>query len=868
MHNKMLQVFPNNFLPPKHKENNMLEITSLRVNHQLLGDELRTHFCTAKSLSFSWSAQSSRDDDKQASCRVQVSDESSLLWDRGMVETDEQLLHYAGAELPQGRRLFLHVQIASIHGETSDVASDFFFVADTKWTAPWIGMQSPDATKALYFRREVKLDKPIKHAELYVCGIGYQKVYLNGEALDACTLDPAVTQYAKECQYVMYPELEQKLTGHDCIGVIVGRGWRDNAIIKRVEANQRKLEFAGQSQMTAMLKITHADGTTQTIVSDDSWQAGYGAWTENDIFNGATYDARLEAPWSCVGYSGFGHAVVKEALGCKLTPMVLPPILPAEEYAIVSQWSLGGKCYMDFGQNLAGVIRLRIPKGLAAGTVITLTHSEELNENGELYTATLRSAKAADCYIVSGQETDDTWFMPIFTYHGFRYACVEGLGGAIDPKDIRAVSLRNNLDKSSFFTCGSALVTKIHDNCVATERANTHGLLTDCPQRDERMGWMNDATVRFEAFPYRFESDAIFRKIARDLRNDQGDDGAITCTAPFVFGTRPADPVCSSFLITGMQNYLYYNDIDMLKECFESWKGWADCLLAHSDDGIVNYSNYGDWAAPAYACDTPEGARSGVTPGIFMSTGYSYFNCRMVSQFATILGYAKEAQEYAEKAEFVKNAMLSKWYHPETKTFATGSHACQIFPLWLGIFPEADAADAARNLRDDLRQRDYKFTTGNLCTRYLFEVLSMYGFIDDAWALITKEEYPSFGYMIQQEATTIWERFELKKSAGMNSHSHPMYGAVYHWFYAYLAGIKPIAPGCGKVRVAPYFPSKLMSVHCVVDTVKGPLMVRWFKRYDKLHLLLNVPFGMTAEVHFNGLVTEVGSGFHAFEQAL
>ncbi len=846
----------------------MLEIISLRVNHQLLGKEIRTHFCTARGLSFSWAVRSGSPDDRQASCQVTVADGETVVWDSGVVETAEQLLHYSGCKLPEGRRLTLSVKVTSIHGETSDISSDYFFVADTEWTAPWIGMENPEETKALYFRREIIAEKAIRRAVLYVCGIGYQKVFLNGKALDDCTLDPAVTQYAKECQYVMYPEMEKKLTGRDCIGVIVGRGWRDNAITQRVDGGQHKLPFIGEPQMTAMLKIEYDDGTCETVVTDGSWQAGYGAWKENDIFNGVTYDASLEISWCCIGFDGFGQAVVKEAPGGEMTPMTLPPILPAEEYKVASQWMLGDKCVMDFGQNLAGVICLRIPAGLQAGTVITLTHSEELNENGELYTATLRSAKATDRYIASGKETGDTWFMPIFTYHGFRYACVEGLGGVVESDDIRAVALRNNLDKNSFFNCGSALVTKIHDNCVATECANTHGLLTDCPQRDERMGWMNDATVRFEAFPYRFESDAIFRKIARDLRNDQGEDGAITCTAPLVFGSRPADPVCSSFLITGMQNYLYYNDIDMLKEGFEGWKGWADCLLAHSDDGIVNYSYYGDWAAPAYACDAPEGARSGVTPGVFMSTGYSYFNCRTVSQFANILGYEKEAKEYAEKAEYVKNAMLAKWYHADTKTFATGSQACQIFPLWLGIFPEADAADAARKLRDELRQWDYKFTTGNLCTRYLFEVLSDYGYIDDAWALITKEDYPSFGYTIQQEATTIWERFELKKNAGMNSHSHPMYGAVYHWFYAYLAGIKPIASSCSKVRIAPCFPHKLMSVHCVVDTVKGPLMVRWFKRYDALHLLVNVPFGITAEVHFDGKTMEIGSGFHSFECGL
>ena len=289
----------------------MLEIISLRVNHQLLENEIRTHYCTAKGLSFSWAVRSEAADDRQATCQVTVADGWTVIWDSGVVQTSEQLLHYAGPKLPDGRRLTLSVKVTSLHGETSECASDYFFVADTEWTAPWIGMDNPEATRALYFRREIMAKKAIRHAVMYVCGIGYQKVFLNGNALDECTLDPAVTQYAKECQYVMYPELEEKLTGHDCIGVIVGRGWRDNAATQRINAGQHKLPFIGEPLLTVMLKLEYADGTVEAIVTDGSWQAGYGAWTENDIFNGATYDARLETPWGCIGFDVFGKAVVK-----------------------------------------------------------------------------------------------------------------------------------------------------------------------------------------------------------------------------------------------------------------------------------------------------------------------------------------------------------------------------------------------------------------------------------------------------------------------------------------------------------------------------------------------------------------------------
>lgn len=850
----------------------MLELQTIRINQQSLRKEIRTHHCTGGSgLLFSWSVASDRGDNRQASCRVVVTHGGKALWDSGVVNGSEQSAYCSTEGFPRGVKLEVGIHVEDAYGEKSAVKRDYFYLCDTNWEAGWIGMPGydKDDTYVIYLRKEFQVGKPVESARLYVCGIGYQKAYLDGAELDDYTLDPAVTEYTKDCQYVTHPDLALGKGTH-CLGIAVGRGWRDNRILRNVDANPtHRIPYIGEPQATAQLELTYADGTKELLVTDASWQAGRGAYVENDIFNGVTYDARLENAWSACGFKGDGWvaAEAKKAPGGKMVPMMLPPIRSIEERKPISQWTVNGKLLLDFGQNLAGVITLKIPAGMAAGSQIVLRHSEELNEDGDLYTATLRSAKATDTYICSGKEGEDTWFKPMFTYHGFRYASVEGLGNFINPDTIIALSLRNDLDNDSFFRCGSALVNQIHDNCVETERGNTHGLLTDCPQRDERMGWMNDATVRFEAFPYRFETAPIFRKIARDLRNEQSEQGGITCTAPLVFGQNPADPVCSSFLITGKQCWLFNKDIDMLRENYEGFKGWADCLLLHhSDDGIVNYSYYGDWASPAYACAEPEGARSGVTPGIFMSTGYSYYNLRTVSEFATILGKDDDAEEYAEKAEYVRKAIMDKWYNAETKKFSTGSQACQTFMLWLGLFPsKEDAAIAAKGLRDELRLNNFRFTTGNLCTRYLFEVLCDYGYVEDAWTLITKEDYPSFGYMIQQEATTIWERFELKKNAGMNSHNHPMYGAVYYWFYAYLAGVKPLEAGCDKVRIAPVIPSKLMSVHCQVETIKGNVMVRWFKRYEKMHLLVSIPFGMTAQVEWGGSTYEVASGFHTFE---
>jgi alpha-L-rhamnosidase len=399
-----------------------------------------------------------------------------------------------------------------------------------------------------------------------------------------------------------------------------------------------------------------------------------------------------------------------------------------------------------------------------------------------------------------------------------------------------------------------------------TEQDNMHSILTDCPQRDERMAWMNDATVRFEETPYNFDIGRMFPKIVRDIRAEQRDEGQFTCCCPYYFGGLPADPVCSSYLIAAYEAWMHTGNLDLIRESFDGLAAWEDYLLSRSRNFIVEYSYYGDWAAPYYACEGGEidAAKNAQTEGILMSTGYSYLNCRLLSEMADALGRSGDAAKYRSLAGKVQSAFLEKWHDGRGK-IGKGSEGAQAFALWLGILPE-DARQAAADLMaKDLTDRGYRFTTGNLCTRYLLDTLAEYGHMKEAWTLLTKETYPSWGYMIQNEATTVWERFELKKNPGMNSHNHPMYGAVGYFFYSKLAGITPLAPGWERFRVAPVLPEGLLSVHAVLDTVKGDLSVRWAVRYGKKYLFLQIPFGTKAEVDFCGIRRELGSGYHVVE---
>ena len=852
----------------------VFQLINVAVNYGRLKESLRTRLVEAGSaLVMTWGAINDRQDACQSACRTTLTG-SGLAWDSGWIEKKDQSLCYEGA-LPEGEPIVLTIQIRDDKGIESDVYTNTIYNASVSWKAGWIGAARDEAGRTVYLRREFSIKHPLASAVLYACGVGYEKLYVNGKALDDTALDPANTDYSKTCQYVVYPEFKDALRpGANCLGALLGEGWRRNILVNTDEDgdhNSRK-PYAGKPVFSAMLRLTYTSGETEWIYTDEAWECGRGAHAVNDIFDGEVYDANASAMgWNKPGFTGFEKAAFADAPGGRMRPMILTPVIEHRLWPVVAAWPMGENALMlDFGQNLAGVTRIHLPR-LNKGQEIRVTTAEELDEDGQLFTAPLRRARSTDRYIASGDGCDLEYWQPIFTYHGFRYARLDGLGGGFDPARVVAVELHTDLEINSHFRCGDAQVTRIHEACAATERANQHSILTDCPQRDERQGWMNDATVRFEETPYNFDIGRIFPKIIRDIIDQQDETGAITCTAPYVFGFRPADPVCSSFLVAGLESYLHTGNREIIVEAFDHFAAWENCLLANSEDYIVNYGHYGDWAGPAYACvphSNGDGAESAVTPSVFMSTGYSYFNCRLLAAFAEAIGRGEDKARWEDMAGKVKDALLRKWYDPQTGRMCTGSEGCQAFALWLGVIPEEDTAKAARLLRDDLAARDFRFTTGNLCTRYIMDALSRHGYLEDAWTLITKQTYPSYGYMLQQEATTVWERFELKKDPGMNSHNHPMYASVDYWFYACLCGIRPIAPAYETFLVEPVFPEKLMSAQGVLDTVKGQIAVRWMKRYGALHLHVTVPFGSRAMVVFAGKTTEVGSGFHAFSMPL
>lgn len=853
----------------------MTEITEISMNYSPLRGPARCRITEGNPV-FSWAAAADHSEAFQTAYRLEVLCGSRSLWDTGWVETDAQSASYAGGVLPAERKLVVRVAVRDDRGGESRPKEEAFFVSGLADHVPdWIAAAEDKPGEAVYFRRDFRLGGKVESAVLYACGLGYHRLFLNGELLDGARLDPVFSDYTKSCYYVMLPEIGERLRpGENCLCVVLGEGWRRNEGIL-FPNRDLKVPFFGRPQLSASLRVRYADGRCETIDTDETWRWTRGAISYNNLFNGETYDAgRAVAGWNLPGSppAGLLPAQAVPAPGGAARVMTVEPVAEHEVYAPLTVTPVDGRTrVVDFGQNIAGVCRVRLPKPMRRGQAVTIEHMETLDEDGRLYLAPLRGAKCRDTYIASGDGRDPDFWQPAFTYHGFRYAQVTGLP-LLEKDDIRAVSLYTDVPQGGFFSCGSALVNAIQKNVVQTEKSNLMGILTDCPQRDERLGWMNDATVRFEETPYNFGVGRLFPKVVQDLLDAQSEDGAITCTAPFLFGGRPADPVCSSFLIAGLEACMHTGNLEILRRAYGGFAAWEKCLAAHSSGCIVDYSYYGDWAAPVYACvggdKDVDAVQSLGTPGILMSTGYFYYNAVLLSRFAALLGWRDEKEKYAALAEKIRQAMLAKWWDGKIGRMATGSQGCQSFALWLGILPEEGRRLAARRLHEDLEEKEYRITTGNLCTRYLMDVLTEYGYVDDAWRIVTREEYPSFGYMIQNEATTVWERFEMKKSPGMNSHNHPMYGAVGYWFYAYLAGIRPTAPGFSEAEIRPFFPEKLLSVNASVHTCRGDLTVRWIKRYGRLHLYVTVPFGTRARIVFAGEEHDVGSGFWSYHADL
>ena len=811
--------------------------------------------------------------EKQAGCRLMLfrQGNSSAVWDSGRVDTAEPRLIYAGPALESRTSYTWQVCLYNTDGEqgawSESAAFETGLLDPALWQGQWLGLPTMENYVILY-RCVKEIAKPVRRARAYLAAEGFAELWINGEKIGRDVLDPADTDYSRLVLYRTYDLTEKLGPGRHAVGIRLSRGW------------------APRGKFLLQIHLEFTDGTEDVICSQvEGWKAAISPIRCATIYSGEVYDARMECPeWNdpsdrfeqthtpkswgffeyiedpeCPDQRWWFPAIEMPVPGGVLRAQNVEPIRNIEELRAqkISQ-APDGSWVVDFGQNLAGWVRLRFHG--QRGDVVKLEHSELLNSDGTLNMAYLTSANPhyplpmqTDTYII--KDTEPVVYEPQFTYHGFRYAAISGLRYEPAAADVTGVVACSDVPQRAEFTCDNELLMRIHQAIVWSEKTNLHSIPTDCPQRAERHGWLNDMTVRAEAAVYQFDMRRFYRKFLEDIRTTQDPvSGAIADTAPFRHGNFPADPV-SCYLLLPYLLYWQYGDIGPIGSHYDAMKKLIEYWDRNIVDGVLAFSLYGDWASPADFCRVVWGnvtPVSVITPGAYISTCYHYYHLTLMEKFAELLGKKQDQTAFRCRAEEMKAAILERFYDPETGNFALGSQGANVLALYLKLVPAGKEEQTLQRLVEDLRRHDNSLTTGNLCTKYLLEVLSEYGQVDLAYRLAVRTDYPSWGYMLENGATTIWERWEYKTGVDMNSHNHSMYGSINAWMYKYLAGISPLEPGYREILIRPYIPADLPSAAARIDTAYGRAACSWEQNGTALTVEVEIPQGTDAIVSLPG----------------
>lgn len=798
------------------------------------------------------------------------------VWDSGIVESDLCYGDYTGKKLESSCRYYWRIRICLNHTEWVECSETAYFemglLDGALWQGRWIGSPTPERYVSL-FRRVVSLDKKPVKARAYIATAGFSELWVNGGKIGVNLLDPSNTDYSKRLLYVTYDITDNLNIGDNAIGVMLNNGWTSHA------------------RFLLQIYVWFEDGSRMSLCSEfGNWVMLVSPILSATIYSGEVYNSEYERPdWNLPAdsfekkyhkeywrvfcdqlprsrndnpsqYDQYANACFDvlelPAPGGKLEAQIIEPIKVMEYIQPVSvEKAVDHSFIYTFDQNFAGWVRLKI-KG-ARGTVITIKYTEILNDDGTMNMEYLRVSDPTyplpmqtDVFILKGK--GEEIYEPRFTYHGFKYISIEGVKEAVPLDQVTGVVVHSSVQTSGDFSCSEPIINRLQNMILWTERSNLYSIPTDCPQRSERHGWLNDLTARGEESVYNFNLKLFYTKFENDIKDTQDHfSGAISDTAPYRRGNHPADAVSSSYLILPWLVYMHYSDERLIRDHYEGMKKWTEFLYRNSHDGIISYSLYGDWASPIHHCHHNgfQSPVSSITPGYFISSGFLYFNITTLLDFAIILKKEEDVADLSARKKALKNKLNHVFFNSDTANYANGSQGANVFALYLGIVPKKYIKDVVANIVKDIVKNDYHLTTGNLTTKYLFEVLSMYGEVDTAYKLATQTTYPSWGFMMSNGATTIWERWEYETGYGMNSHNHPMYGSIGAWFYKYLAGISPVEPGYKVFQIKPYMPAGLDHVSASVDTIYGAIRSGWEKKGDSLILDITVPCGSKAFIH-------------------
>jgi alpha-L-rhamnosidase len=718
--------------------------------------------------------------------------------------------------------------------------------------APW-GEVSGTENRTLPARtllRQFTLEKPVKRATAFVCGLGLSEFYLNGEKVGDQVLSPALTDYTKRACYVTFDVTKQLRNGANAAGVILGNG-RFYAPRSKVPTGTTSYGFP---KLLFQMRIEYDDGTAKEVVSDETWKlTTAGPITENNEYDGEAYDATRELPGWCEAdfdASAWPAAQGVAAPGGVLVAQMINPIRVVETLKPVALAEpKPGVWVFDMGQNMVGWCRLKV-KG-PRGTEVSLRHAETLKPDGMLYLDNIRSAKVTDTYTLKGKGRE--LYEPRFTYHGFRYVEVTGYPGKPSLSSLAGRVVHDDVKTAGQFTCSNELLNRIYQNIVWGVGGNYRSMPTDCPQRDERQGWLGDRSAESRGETYLFDTAALYAKWLQDMADAQKPNGSVSDVCPAywpIYSDNVTWPSSTVLIPAALREQ--FADERIIASHYDSAKKWMDYMATFIKDGIITRDSYGDWCVPPEdpkLIHSNDPARK--TDKTLLATAYFYLDAKLMARYATLLCKPEGVKHFAALAETLKAAFNQKFFHPDSGQYDNGSQTSCVLPLAFGLVPEDERGRVFDHLVRKITDETHgHIGTGLIGGQWLMRVLTEGGRADLAYTIATQQTYPSWGYMVGKGATTIWELWNGDTAdPAMNSGNHVMLvGDLGIWLYESLAGIKadPEHPGFKHILMRPEPVGDLKFVKASHRSPYGPILSEWRRKDGTFHWDITVPVNATA----------------------
>ncbi len=849
-----------------------LSFGQVKVQHLLTSGRVDPIGIDAPNPRFSWQLDAGgKRDVMQTAYEIKVVTYAVLkkgrheVWNSGKVMSDQSLyVPYKGEKLLANQKYYWQVRVWDNSGKVSEWSNTASWqvglLTPADWKAQWITPGFPEDSAmrpSPLFRKGFNLTKKIASATAYITAHGLYEAQINGQRVGDAFLTPGWTSYNKRLQFQAYDVTNLLKQGKNAVGVELGNGWYRGFIGYNPKPGLYGKDIAALFQ----LEVIYTDGTKETIASDDSWKSSTGPVRYAEIYYGATIDDRMQQKdWSTAAFDDqkwFGVKVQNFSKSV-LVATYNEPVRKHETFKPVKIFTTPkGEKVIDFGQNLVGWVQMKVTG--KAGDKVTIAHAEVIDKAGNFYTDNLRTAKSEDTYILngSGEET----FEPQFTWQGFRFIKVEGYPGDLKPENFTAIALYSDMTPTGTFSCSNPLINQLQHNIQWGQKGNFLDVPTDCPQRDERLGWTGDAQVFSRTASYNMNVHNFFTKWLKDVAADQYTNGSVPFVIPNVIGGTASDGPGGSTgwadvaTIIPWNMYLAYGDKEILENQYSSMKAWVDYMQHQSRNDLWNTGfHFGDWLF--YSVNDDTDGSSAITNKYLIAQCFYAYSTQLLINAANVLGKKDDVDFYTTLLGKIKAAYLNEYVTPNG-LISSDTQTAYVLALQFDMLPENLRQQAADRLARNIRRYGDHLTTGFLGTPYLCHVLSRFGHADIAYRLLLQDTYPSWLYPVKMGATTIWERWDGIKPDGtfetptMNSYNHYAYGAIGDWMYRVVAGIdtKTDGPGYKQIVIKPVIGGKLDSARADYYTSYGKVSSHWKLTNGKASLDVEIPANTTATVY-------------------